>query len=422
MPAKRSSPPALPIPTLITGGQIHMTITGDQSLLREINRMAIARAVQRQPGLSRADLAKETGLTKSTIGLLVQDLVDEGWLRESDIQATGAIGRRPTPLFMDGVRMALIGADVSLDSLNVLAVSLIGEVVDEVAEPLSSNRPKDVIRRLAALVATSVGRVRAQGRQLLGVGVGVPGAVLDQYGTVKLAPNFAWRDVAFLDCLKRDLAALGVEGLRILVQNDYDVAALGEHEFGEAPLPDPLVYLGLGVGVGAGVVVRDRLFLGAEGFAGEVGHSTLQLDGPLCSCGRKGCAEAFIGQRAISTRISGHADDLLPVETIRRLLEREDEAAMLSVRRAGRYLGVLIQNLWTYFNPGRIVLGGPLCELGAPFLDAAHSCLEDYARDCALQLPEIRLTRFGSRSVAIGAAALVKHALLRPLDFRFYER
>lgn len=399
-----------------------MTITGDQSLLREINRMAIVRAVQRQPGLSRADLAKETGLTKSTIGLLVQDLVDEGWLCESDIQATGAIGRRPTPLFIDGMRMAMIGADVSLDRLNVLAVSLLGEVLDEVSEPLSSNRPEEVILRLAALMAAQAGRVRAAGRRLLGAGVGVPGAVLDRHGTVKLAPNFAWRDVAFLDCLKRELAALGVKDLRLQVQNDYDIAALGEHEFGEAPLPDPLVYLGLGVGVGAGVIVRDRLFLGAEGFAGEVGHSTLQLDGPVCSCGRKGCAEAFIGLRAISTRISGHSDDLLPVETIRLLLARGDEAAVLSVRRAGRYLGVLIQNLWTYFNPGRIVLGGPLCELGAPFLDAAHSCLEDYARDCALQFPETRLARFGSRSVAIGAAALVKHTLLRPLDFRFDAR
>jgi len=399
-----------------------MTITGDQSLLREINRMAIVRAVQRQPGLSRADLAKETGLTKSTIGLLVQDLVEEGWLHESDILATGAIGRRPTPLFLDGMRMAMIGADVSLDSLNVLAVSLTGDVLNAVSEPLSSNRPEDVIRQLAALVASQVGATRAEGRHLLGVGVGVPGAVLDQHGTVKLAPNFAWRDVAFLDCLKRELAVLGAENLRILVQNDYDVAALGEHEFGDMPLPDPMVYLGLGVGVGAGVVVRDRLFLGAEGFAGEVGHSILQLEGPVCSCGRRGCAEAFIGLRAISTRISGHTDDLLPVETICRLLEREDEAALLSVRRAGRYLGVLIQNLWTYFNPGRIVLGGPLCELGAPLLDAAYSCLDDYAQNCALQLPEIRLARFGSRSVAIGAAALVKHALLRPLDFRFYER
>ena len=203
------------------------------------------------------------------------------------------------------------------------------------------------------------------------------------------------------------------------VQNDYDVAALSEYEFSVESVPDPLICLGLGVGVGAGIIVRDRLFLGAEGYAGEVGHSILQIEGPVCSCGRKGCAETFIGLRAISAQISGSAGDVLSVETIRGLLERNDEAALLAARRAGHYLGVLIQNVWTYFNPGRIVLGGPTCELGAPFLDAAYSCLDRYAQDCGLQLPEIRLSRFGSRSIAVGAAALVKHALLHPLDPRF---
>ncbi|MFB0935481.1 MAG: ROK family transcriptional regulator [Propionivibrio sp.] len=398
-----------------------MTITGDQSLLREINRMALVRVVQRQPGLSRADLAKETGLTKSTVSLLVQDLIDEGWMVESDVQATGAAGRRPTPLCIDGSRLALIGADVSLDNLSVLAVSLTGEVISEVAEPLAGGRPEIVIRQLARLVGNLVERARKGGRRLLGIGVGVPGAVLTRQGVVKLAPNLAWRDVAFRSELSIELASLGVEDLPIFVQNDFDVAALGEYEFGEAPVPDPLIYLGLGVGVGAGVVVRDRLFLGADGFAGEVGHSILQLEGPVCSCGRRGCAEAFIGLRAISTRISGHAEDMLSVETIRRLLDREDEGALLSVKRAGRYLGVLIQNLWMYFNPGRVVIGGPVCELGAPFLDAARTCLEAYAQDCALQLPDIRLARFGTRSIAIGAAALVRHVLLRPMEFRFHE-
>jgi predicted NBD/HSP70 family sugar kinase len=396
-----------------------MTITGDQSLLREINRMALVRVVQRVPGLSRAELAKETGLTKSTVSLLVQDLVDEGWLFESDVQATGAIGRRPTPLFLDGNRLAMIGAEVSVDSIVVLTVSLSGEVINGTSEPLANTQPADVIHRLAQLISSLVDQARADGRSLLGVGVGVPGAVLDRQGMVKLAPNLPWRDVAFLETLSRELEALGTSGLQIQVQNDYDVAALSEYEFGEAPLPDPLIYLGLGVGVGAGVIVRDRLFLGAEGYAGEVGHSILQVEGPVCSCGRRGCAETFVGQRAISAQINGNAGELLSVETIRHLLERNDAAAMLAVRRAGHYLGVLIQNLWTYFNPGRIVLGGPLCELGAPFLEAAQSCLGRYAEDCGMSLPEIQLSRFGSRSVAVGAAALVKHARLRPLDLRY---
>ena len=394
-----------------------MSITGDQSLLREINTMALVRVVQRVPGLSRAELAKETGLTKSTVSQLVQDLIDEGWLLESDVQATGAIGRRPTPLFIDGTRLAMIGADVSVENISVLTVTLVGEVIHGVSEPLTRSRPADVIRQLARLVASLVDQARIDGRRLIGIGVGVPGAVLDQQGMVKLAPNFPWRDVAFKADLALELESFGVAaGLPIQVQNDFDVAALSEYEFGEAHLPDPLIYLGVGIGVGAGIVVRDRLFLGAEGFAGEVGHSILQFEGPICSCGRRGCAETFIGQRAMSAQITGHVGELLPIETIRQLLERNDEAALLAVRRAGHFLGVLLQNLWTYFNPGRIVLGGTSCELGAPFLDAAQSCLERYAQDCGLQLPEIRLSRFGSRSVAVGAAALVKHALLRPLD------
>jgi predicted NBD/HSP70 family sugar kinase len=354
--------------------------------------------------------------------LLVQDLVEEGWLREADVQTTGAIGRRPTPLFLDGDRLAMIGAEVSIEQISVLTVSLKGDVIDELVEPLPGTQPSVVIKRLAHLIASLVEKAHSDGRHLLGIGVGVPGAVLDKYGVVKLAPNFPWRDIAFQTELAQELTALGVPGIRIQVQNDYDVAALSEYEFGSSPLPDPLIYLGVGVGVGAGIIVRDRLFLGAEGFAGEVGHSILQLEGPVCSCGRKGCAETFIGQRAISTQIVGHAGEILPVETIRQLLEHNDAATILAARRAGHYLGVLIQNIWTYFNPGRIVLGGSMCELGAPFLDAARLCLDRYAENCGLQLPEIQLSRYGARSVAVGAAALIKHALLRPLDIRFRDQ
>ena len=381
--------------------------------------MALVRVVQRSPGLSRAELAKETGLTKSTVSLLVQDLIDEGWLFETDAQVTGAIGRRPTPLFLDGSRLVMIGADVAIDNLRVVTVSLTGEVIGAICEPFTETNAASALRRLAGMIARLVKEAGEQGRRLLGVGVGIPGAVLEQQGLVTLSPNFPWRDVQVKPELAKELNAVGVSGLPIHVQNDYDVAALGEYEFGVDPMPDPMIYLGLGIGVGAGIIVRDRLFIGAQGFAGEVGHSILQLEGPVCSCGRHGCAEAFIGLRAISTQITGHAGDLLPVSTLRELLERNDAATILAVRRAGHYLGVLIQNLWTSFNPGRLVIGGPLCELGDPMLDAARVCLERYAKDCGLPLPEICLSKYGERSVAVGGAALVKHALLRPLDLSY---
>ena len=396
-----------------------MTLTGDQSLLREINRMSLVRAIQREAGLSRADLAKATGLTKSTVSLLTQNLIDEGWLVEADIHATGGMGRRPTPLFLNDDRLAMIGVDLSVEHLCALTVSLSGRRIDRHFEPLSLREPAPVIARLAQMTLHLVQEAQSQGWHLLGIGVGVPGAVSGQEGLIKLAPNLAWRDLPFQSLFEKALAALGVVDLPVLVRNDYDAAALGEHQFGTSPAPDPLIYLGLGVGVGAGIVMRDQLYLGVNGFAGEVGHSILQLEGPVCSCGRKGCAETFIGQRAISTQISGDANTILPVETILTLLERGDEATLLAVHRAGNYLGVLIQNLWTSFNPGRIVVGGPLCALGAPLLETAKAALSRYAGQCALVAPEIATPRFGADSIAVGAAAMILHARTRLYDARW---
>ena len=398
-----------------------MTLTGDHSLLREINRMSLVRAVLRESGLSRADLAKATGLNKSTVSLLAQDLIDEGWLQETGLQVTGSVGRRPTPLSLNDERLAMIGVDLSVEHLNALVVSLSGRLVDGLSEPLVKSDPEQAIFQLAKMTAKLILKSQQGGRQLLGLGVGVPGAVAGRHGLIRLAPNLVWRNLPFQDLLTQGLASLGVKDLPIVVQNNYDAAALGEYQFGDHPAPDPLIYLGLGVGVGAGIVMGGQLFLGADGLAGEVGHSILQLDGPVCSCGRKGCAETFIGQRAISTQISGNAKDLLSIATIKRLLERGDEAALLAVRRAGNHLGVLIQNLWTCFNPGRIVVGGPLCALGSPLLDGAQSCLDGYSAQCDMVPPEICAPRCGASSIAVGAAAMVLHRRTRPHDTHWHS-
>jgi predicted NBD/HSP70 family sugar kinase len=395
-----------------------MSITGDQSLLKQINRMALVRVIQRSPALSRADLSKETGLTKSTVSLLVQELIDEGWLAEREAQVTGALGRRPTPLYIDGERLALIGAELGVDSLSVVAVSLAGELLDSVVEPLATTEQGAVVKRLAELIAATSERLKAAGRSVLGTGLGVPGAVDEHAGLLKIAPNLGWRDVQILSRLGSALTLAGAAGSPMFVQNEADVAALGEFEFGERPIPEPLVYLSLGIGVGAGIVANDRLFVGADGFAGEVGHSILQLEGPLCSCGRQGCAEAFIGLRAIAARAAGASGNPLPVADLLSRAASGDETIARAAERAGHFLGVLAHNLWTAFNPGRIVFGGPACELGPQFLSSAAACLKSYAESAGLPMPELRQARYGSLAVAVGAAALVLHKLIRPLELR----
>jgi predicted NBD/HSP70 family sugar kinase len=386
---------------------------GSQQLLKVINRMALVRHLCANPGLSRADLAVAVGLTKSTVSLLVRELILEGWLAEREIVATGDLGRRPTPLFIDPARLLLLGAEVGIESVRVVATSLTGEVkACAVANYGASRTAKACIGTLA----TALLKVRRQldaNQQILGIGVGLPGGVNEARGVLHFAPNLGWRDIPFGALLGEKLQDTSLATVPLFIQNEADVAALGEMEFNPAPASDPLLYVSINQGLGAGVIVGDRLLTGSRGFAGEVGHMVLQLNGPRCSCGRRGCAEALIATRAML----GGSDDgtaLRSLSEVRAHLVDEDPETLKAVSSAGRYLGVLLQNLATAYDPACIVLGGSVVELGEPFLKPALDTLLDYATAASLPPPSVRTSLFGANAVAVGAAALARYRLTRP--------
>jgi predicted NBD/HSP70 family sugar kinase len=367
-----------------------MKTTGDQQLVKRINRSVLLRLLRAQPGLSRARLSAESGLTKSTVSLLVRELLDDGWLTEAAEPVNDGIGRPSTPLRIhEGVR-ALIGVEIAVEVVRVACVTLQGEVLHSAQQPLTSNIPEQVAEQTARMVATAYEGLQALQLQLVGVGVCTPGAIDHDTGLVLFAPNLGWRQLDLLDLLTRAMAKAGLPPVPVQLQNDADAGALGEYEFAQGEGEDPLIFVSCDVGVGAGIVSNDRLFSGAQGMAGEIGHTIMQIDGPLCSCGRKGCAEAFIGLRALRS----HPMDL---------------------SRSGHYLGVLLQNLWTTFNPRAIVVGGKSCDRHPEFLQAAQQTVADYAESAGMAPPSIRVARYGPLAAAVGAAALTLHEYLRPM-------
>ncbi|MBB3179967.1 ROK family transcriptional regulator [Variovorax sp. Sphag1AA] len=367
-----------------------MKTKGDQQLVKRINRSVLLRLVRAQPGLSRARLAAESGLTKSTVSLLVRELLDDGWLDEAGASVTEGMGRPSTPLHLNvGVR-ALIGVEINVEIVRVVCVSLQGDVLHSDAQPHEDHRPPAVCAQVARMVAAAHRHLLASGLRLSSIGVGVPGAVHDATGVVRFAPNLGWRDVDLLPPLAHALKREGVPGVALHLQNDADAAVLGEFEFSDGEGEDPLIFVSCDVGVGAGIVLNDRVFIGAQGMAGEIGHSVLQIDGPRCSCGRLGCAEAFISSRVL-------------------------EQPGGDVRRAARYLGLLLQNLWVTFEPRAIVVGGKSCEAHPEFLRGAIDTVASYAESAGLAPPVIRSPRYGAWTPAVGAAALALHEYLRPL-------
>jgi predicted NBD/HSP70 family sugar kinase/DNA-binding XRE family transcriptional regulator len=392
-----------------------MPITGDQRLVKNINRTALLRLLRDEQGLSRADLADRSGLTRSTVSLITKQLIDEGWVAEADILVTGTLGRRPTPLRLDGSKLALIGAELTPDTIRVVSTTIRGDVLEVNQAALRHTDPEGACHQLVEMVTVLVRRVAESGHQVLGIGVGLPGAVDTNTGVLQFAPNIGWRQVPVGARLRAELQSVGLGHVPAYCQNEADLAAVGETEFSPHPADDPLVYISCGVGLGSGIVLGDTLFTGATGAGGEIGHTTLHIDGRQCSCGRLGCAEAYVGLRAIANEVGCLKDGAVNRQVLKAHMAARHPATRAAFESAGRSLGVLLQNVWTTFDPKAIVLGGEAVALGGqPFIDAALQVLEAYAKRAGVTPPAVRISRYTELAAAVGGAAYALYSLMRP--------
>ncbi len=377
-----------------------MKTIGDQQLVKRINRSVLLRLLRIEPNQSRAQLALSSGLTKSTVSALVRDLIDDGWLTEVDSQgevqtsSLRSLGRPSIPLSINGKSRGLIGVEIAVEALRVVVLSLTGDVLWSVEEPLIDSDPISVCQQTAKLVARAHARMRSKNVRTSGLGIGVPGIFAEATGCVEIAPNLGWRDLDFMPLIIAALAQAGLPSMPVYVRNEADTASLSEYEFPGREEIHSLIFVNCATGVGAGIVINDRLYSGVHGMAGEIGHSILQADGLRCSCGRRGCVETLLGARAL--------------------------AAFDNPERGGQYLGLVLHNLWITFNPELIVVGGYSCHKYPNIVKVARDTLAAYACSAHMNAPEVRSARYGLLASAVGAAALTMHQYLRPMHAPSY--
>lgn len=377
----------------------------DLTDVRATNLAVVLRYVRTHAPCSRADIASATGLNKATVSSLVADLIDRRLVRETGL-TEHRIGRPATMLVIDGDAYAAIGIEINADHLTAVALDLAG------GEVLSWRRaftglaatPGRAASTVAALAGRAVARVTRQGRQVLGLTVGVPGLV-DHDGRVCLSPELGWRDVD----LRADLVrALRGPAYEVIVDNDAQLAALAEHRHGPYAGTANLVHLTGGAGIGAGLVVDGRLLHGGRGFTGEIGHLQLDPTGPPCRCGANGCLEALAGIPALIRRvlpdaeIDGPVTDFAPeIERVRAAARAGQAPALAALAEIGRHLGTGVSILANLINPEVVLLGGYFVPLTPWLLPAAQQQLT--ARTVA---PQAGGTVLAASTLAGGAAAV----------------
>jgi predicted NBD/HSP70 family sugar kinase len=418
-----------------------VAISGDQGFLKQLNRAALLRLLRRHPESSRADLAHYSGLTKVTVGALVAELLEEGWIREGDKVQNGA-GRPSRPLRINPQYLTLLGAEIGVDYLSVLACDLEGNVLARVSNSYVPIPPQDTAATLVQMLLGLLQSPTLEGRYLIGLGVGAPGPV--ESGVLHIAPNLGWRDVPLVELLqaewkkqvgeallstspkrsrKRTLPkgtlVLGdtllppLEQFPILLENEANAAAMSEYIFGDpaqGSAQGSLLYLSLGVGVGCGIIIGDQILRGEGGYAGEVGHTTLLENGPACVCGNRGCAETLLNQRRLSEQLGAPQGRLLTMdEILERIRGGQGEKAL---RELSYHLGILLANMVNIFSPSALVIGGNLTRLGDLLLEPALVELE--RRSFLRKHARVYLCGRGVDASAVGAAAVVLHHVLSP--------
>ena len=369
-------------------------------------------------GVSRAELSRQAGLSRSTVSTIIQDLLEQGLVQESHVARSGP-GRPPIALRFVEDHSWIVGVEVGSSHLSAVLTDLRGTVLQALREDWSVQiDPEGTLALVERMVRQLCGTVGIAPDALLGLGLAVPCPV-DQAGDGTLDSRIlpSWRTVPVAQRLSDAL------GTPIIVDNDANCGAIAERWWGGAQDHDTFVYVKVATGVGAGVIIDGKVYGGSAGIAGEIGHTTVNPNGSDCRCGLRGCLEAEIGSEAVLTRVrkelsSGRASRLRGVSNPRlpdvvAAVHQGDPMALDVIHDVGHHLGIAVANLLNLLNPSRVILGGRVTTAGAPLLASLRETVAARAMPSSAARAEISISTLDPEPIARGAATRVLQRALR---------
>lgn len=372
------------------------------------NSRLVLRTIYNGGELSRADVARMTGLTRPTVSTIVAELLESDLVIETG-QGPSAGGKRPTLLSINGNARHLIAIDLSGTDFRAARLNLRGEIEARAARPAAGIRDENVLTTIHELIE----EIKPVNGDLLGIGVATPGLVDPYNGIVRRAVNLGWVNIPLRDLLEERYRC------PIHVANDSHMAALAEYTYGESTDSDNLIVIRAGRGIGAGIILTGLPFYG-DGFgAGEIGHVVVNTGGDLCTCGNRGCLETTSSVSAILHRLES-ADrtqsSLAAIQSptwaqfVSAVAEHDPVATDIAVF-AGRHLGAAMANMVGALNIHSITLAGRVADLGDILLDSVQAEMHQRVLPSMAEATTIRLSSLSPERVAdiiiLGCSALL---------------
>ncbi len=361
-------------------------------------------------GISRTDLADQMGLTRAAVTLIVNDLLENGVILEAESRAIPN-GRPPVVLEINPKRGLVAAVDMGATHVNIAIADFSAKIVAETSLPFDIKQgPQSCLAEVRRILQELLDQYGISISEIMAVGVGVPGPVIKDAGMVMSPPIMpGWDRYPIRKNLEE------AWGCPVSLNNDAELGALGEWAYGAGRGEKNLAFIKVGSGIGAGLIINQQIYGGTTGSAGEIGHITIDENGPLCTCGNHGCMEAFAGGNAIALQArkvveSGKRTLLsnIPIENITAQVvadsaRRGDLPSQEIIMRAGTFIGIAIAGVVNLFNPSAVIIGGGVAQAGDLLTTSIRQAVRERSLHASEQSVHITTAMLGQRSSLIGA-------------------
>jgi glucokinase-like ROK family protein len=382
--------------------------------MKKMNTSLILNTIREKGPVSRAEIAKITGLTPATVTNITAELIKCHLILEAE-RGESSGGRKPVMLRINSNGYYVIGVYIGSKAVEIIVANLNSDSIYSDGLEIDSSIPNEVV--LDKIVQKISTWMKAnKDKKILGVGVGVHGLVKSREGISIYAPNLGWENVPVKDILESEL------NVPVFVDNDVRTMTLGESWFGIAKDISNFVFIYVGYGIGGSVVIDNQLYRGITEGAGEIGHTTIEVNGPRCSCGNFGCLQALASEQAIVNRVKeilsngeksiinewvgGNLCRISP-EIIFEAALNNDNVALRVVKEKAACLGIGVANLINTFNPSMVIINGRIIKLGKIIMECIQKEVGRRSMKYLQDSTKITFSSLSQNAVLKGAVALV---------------
>jgi glucokinase-like ROK family protein len=381
-----------------------LIITGDQYLVKKLNKSIVLETIKNKHPLSRAQISEMTGLNKGTVSTLVNELIAENFVYEIGPGVSSG-GRRPVMLLFNKVAGYAIGVDLGVNYILTILTNLQGEIVAEKMEPLHDLTFEVVISKLISSIESMFKLIPESTYGIVGIGIGIPG-IIDDQGTVLFAPNLGWENTNIKEIIASKF------NLPVTINNEANAGALGEKLFGIGKNVSNLIYVSAGIGIGTGIILNNELYKGGSGFSGEMGHFTIEVNGKKCRCGNKGCWELYASENALLEQAKGLSifhntqNKEISLEELVQLADQGNKDVIHLFNTIGEYLGIGLTNIINTFNPELIIIGNRLTVAEKWIINPIKRVIESRSLPFHQKGLNIEFSNLKTYSCALGASSM----------------